>query len=76
MQNFIGRRFRTYEKDMLRHQEMATQMEKQKMEVLVAEGSKTAIPPIHINSELDGDAISRSMIDWMEEHDLEHLLPL
>ena len=65
-----------FEKELLQRQEAEAWVEQQKMAALLVEGRKTAITPIHIDSRLDGTAMSRSMVYWMEEHDLEHLLPL
>lgn len=76
MRAVISRKVKTLSDEILRIQEEATLQEKQKMAVLVKEGGKTAIPTMHIDASLDGEAMTRSMIEWMDEHDLDRLLPL
>lgn len=76
MRNVINRKLRTLTDELLLMQEQVTLEEKRKMAALVKEGGKTAIPRGHIDGSLDGKAMTNSMIEWIDEHDFDRLLPL
>ncbi len=71
----LERRTKSLDDEILRRQERASRVEKMKMDVLIEEAAKTAIP-VYRDPRVDGAATARQMIEWMEEHDLDHLFPL